>query len=382
MPQKVYLFLVLSLFCSAAQAQDAIFSQFHRSNIYLNPAFTGIDGGISATVVNREQWGRINGNTPIPGAFRTQFISVDWTKSQLNSGLSLFFMNDNEGDANLRTEYGGLNYCYVLPVEKWHGLHNFRIGFGVHYSKKSIDWDQLLFSDQLHEKGEDYFLSASNHAQFYDDFRENSPFWTGVNLGFVYRYSQEQTVGKGREISAGLSATHALNLFSPTSFESLQQLGTGVGRLFVLHSSAYFPGLVMGTKGNRFTPIFNGRIQYQGGISAFTLGGDLLYQNFGLGIYYQNSLANTIINSTDALIIGYNMEIPFGNRGQSVELGLSYDFNLNGLGSHSGGVMELVLKYRMTNVSDCTNCRMCPPVSRAHRLKWENIWYRNAEKKN
>ena len=362
------------------KAQDPVFSQFHRSGIYLNPAFTGINGGFTVTGVLREQWGRIVGNSPFPGVFSTQYGSVEWASSSNKSGLSAFFMNDVEGDASLRTEYGGINYCYVIPWEKWHGLNNLRIGFGLYYSKKTIEWDKLLFSDQLHPKGKEYFLPFSSHAEYYDFFRANPPWWTGLNFGLLYRYSERQGAGNGKEISVGFAVTHMLNLLSSSSVESLQGIDTGLEPKFTLHGSLFFPLLQIGSKGNRFTPIFNGRIEYQGGISAFTIGGDMLYKNVGLGVYYQNTFANTFWGSTDALIIAFDMEVPFGKNDQSIELGFSYDINMNGLASYTGGVFEFVVKYRINRF---LNKVICPKTSRAaHQERWENIFYKNQKNKN
>lgn len=378
---KKIVFLVLVIFgVLASKAQDPIFSQFHRSTIYLNPAFSGLDGGFTFTAVSREQWGKIKGSSPLPGVYSTQYASIDWTSSSLKNGISAFFMYHEEGDANLRTQLGGINYCYVLPIEHWRGMHNFRLGFGFYYAKKTIDWDKLLFSDQLDPKGEAYFQSASSHAQFHEEFRENPPSWTGLNIGILYRYSERSLSQNGKELSIGLNAAHVLNLTSPTSFESLQSIGTSQHTKFSFHGSSFFPLLRFGLKGNQFTPIFNARFDYQGGISAFTLGGDLLFKNVGLGIYYQNTFAGTILGSTDALIIAFDMEVPFGKNNQSLELGLSYDLNINGLKSHAGGIFELVIKYRKTR--DRSRSVICPSVDKAHHERWNNVFYKNQKNKN
>jgi len=377
---KTVLLLAFAMGLAMAQvsAQDPIFSQFHRSIVYSNPAASGLNGGLTFTAVSREQWGKVLGNSPVPGAFSTQYASIEWTSSSLKNAVSAFFLNDVEGDAKLRTQYGGINYCFVVPFDNWRALHNVRLGFGLYYSKKSIDWDQLLFSDQLHPKGEMYFLPESDHQQYYDEFRENPPWWTGLNAGLFYRYSEKSALGNGRQYAVGINATHALNLFSATSFESLQSIGTGLYTKFAIQGSAFLPLLRFGSKGNTFTPIFNGRIERQGNISSFTLGGDLLFKNIGLGLYYQNTFAKTILGSTDALIIAVEMEVPVHN-GRSLEIGLSYDLNLNGLRSYTGGVFEVVLKYR---ISRLRNGVICPEMDAVHSNRTENIFNRNKKNKN
>ena len=56
--QRYALGAVMLLLCFShyLSAQDPSFSQFYANRIYLNPAFAGIEGGISATAVARAQW--------------------------------------------------------------------------------------------------------------------------------------------------------------------------------------------------------------------------------------------------------------------------------------------------------------------------------------
>ena len=375
--RSYFLFCMSLILSQGILAQDPVFSQFGKIRIFTNPAVTGINGGLTITGAAREQWGSIQGTAPLWGTFRTQFAAVDYSFSSNRNGIGLFFMNDVEGDANLRTEYGGFSYSFVIPVDQWHGIHNFRLGFGLYYSRKTLQWDALLFSDQLHPKGNDYFLPISNHTQYFDEFQDNPPFWTGLSLGLMYRYSEKDALGKGKQFSLGLGYTHLVSLLSSTDVESLQRAGTQRDGRLSSTGSAVFPRMKFGPKDNRFIPVVSGGLDFQGNLSAFTTGMDLLYKNVGLGVYYRNSLANTFLNSTDALIFAFTMEI-FFKESQSIELGLSYDVNINGLGAYTGSVFEIVTKYRIGKLSNAT---VCPALWRVDR-DWNKFsFYRDSNTK-
>jgi len=372
----IFLMAVLNL-----SAQDPIFSQFSTANVYLNPASTGMYGGLSVTALSRQQWGRVTQQSPFPGSFETYFASAEWAFNSSTNSLGLFFMRDVEGDANLRTNYGGLSYCFVLASpDKKLNQHNLRMGFGLYYAQKRIDWNALLFSDQLHPKGEAHFLAQSQHAQFFESFQDNPPWWTGLNLGLLYRFSEIMPSNgrdNGLEIELGVQATHLINILRANSVESLQGFNTGLASRFTVHGSLFSPTLQFGTKRNRFSPIFRARIEAQGPLRAFTLGTDLLYRQYGLGFYYHNTASSTFIGSTQSAII--QLQFPLGTL--PIYMGMSYDINLGGLAGFSGNTLEVSLKYQIPT-SRFRSGVLCPPVGYSHRKKYENTWHKKAKNKN
>ena len=361
-------------------AQDALFSQYHISKAYQNPALTGSDGTITLSTLVREQWGAIDRFKQFPGAFSTQFASAEFAESQLKNAFGLFFLRDVEGDGLLETQMFGLNYAYVLPFETKHQLHNIRMGLGFFYNEKSIDWNKLLFSDQLDPRGPEFFAAQSLHAQYFDQFSVSNPKWIEVNPGIVYRYNQKGYRGAGAQFELGASFSHLITLATRSHVESLQGLATESHDKIVVHGTAFFPRLQLGTKKRKFTPLPAFRYEYQHQINTLTVGSRFMFMNLGTSIFYQNTVSDRIALSTDAIIIGCDMSWAVA-KGQIIELGVSYDLNINGLNANSGGTMEVSVKYQY--LSNSRRGRVvCPSVNKAHTDRYENIWHKTIHRKH
>jgi len=384
MKMKSLLSLVLlCLFTSIMlSAQDPVFSQFLKSKEYFNPAYTGIGGGWAINLQARSQWSKIQG-TPIAGAYETQFISTSYSFSEEKNSLGFYLFRNREGSAYLETLAAGMNYCYVLPLRLNKPNHNqiLRFGFGLNYAQKRIDWDQLIFSDQLDAK-EGLVIPASAHSANFDRFENNYPWWTALNMGAVYRYLGKDKNNEGFQFDLGFSATQLTSLFIGSSVESLQNLRTtGLSTRYTLNGQIYLPGLQMGSKANYFTPFPAFRFAYQEGISVLTLGADLYFQNIMFGAYYQNTInpiENSLGQSTDALILYWDIALPFAEN-SGIEIGFSYDINLNGLANYTGGVFELSMKYLIPPTGGKV---ICPAVSNIHRRNYNKSFHRNRKNKN
>jgi len=385
--QKPLEFSILKICCligvfwlvnsNSIQAQDTNFSQFLRNKQLLNPAYTGIGGGWVGVLQLREQWWKVGGQVSVPGNYASYFLSGEYSGDTRKNSLGFYLMQNEEGTANFRTQIAAANYSYVLPWQHERTLskHNLRLGFGLYYTRKTIDWERLIFSDQLDAK-EGLLPVPSAHASLFQSFEDNPPWWVGLNTGFLYRMDTDA----GRSISVGFSTSHVLNLINPAGVESLQSIGTSIPAKFTLHGTAFFPNWQLGTKENRITPIPAFRIDYQGGLNSFMLGADLLFKNVSFGVYYQNVLKfNPQLSSrnTDALVLFWDFAY-FNGKKRYLEVGFSYDINITGLGnSNTGGTMEISFKFR-----NRAKGKFCPHVSSAHQKRWENIFHRKQEVKN
>ena len=375
-----WVLLIIGLFYTSTShlfAQDPIFTQFQASQIYINPANTGSDGKLTLTAQIKEQWGAISNFKQFPGAFSTQFASVEFAGSKLKNAIGFFFLRNSEGDADLETQIAGFNYAYVIPFESRHNLHNIRLGLGVHYNQKSIDWDALLFSDQLDNRGPEYFAAQSAHAAYFAQYMINTPKWVELNPGILYRFNEKGHRGTGAQFELGLSFSHLLTLYERSFAESLQGIARESRSRVSLHGSAFFPALQLGNKGKRFTPIPAFRFERQAEINTFTLGSRFMFMNMGMSLFYQNTLASSISFSTDAIVIGADVSWSVA-RGQYMEAGVSYDLNLNGLNPTSGGSLEVYVKY---HYEDKKNKVVCPSVNKAHSERYENIWHKTTNRK-
>lgn len=122
------------------QAQDAQFTQFYAAPMYLNPAFTGLTYEHRFTLNARDQWPGVN------TAYKTIMATYDYNLSDVNSGIGIFFMQDQAGTSRLTTQQRGVNYAYRLKVNKY---SEFRMGASVNITSRRFDYNRLIFNDQL-----------------------------------------------------------------------------------------------------------------------------------------------------------------------------------------------------------------------------------------
>ena len=144
-PKRCYSRVVLSimtLLCLnsiTSFAQDPSFSQFYANKTYLNPAFTGVEKGLSLAASSRVQWYAVD------RGFRTYDINCSTQIPFARLGIGLHLHKNAEGFANLTTTSAGLSISYTIPGKK----NNLHFGFETKISEKTIDWNRLTFSDEL-----------------------------------------------------------------------------------------------------------------------------------------------------------------------------------------------------------------------------------------
>jgi type IX secretion system PorP/SprF family membrane protein len=118
-----YTFLiVLTAFTVQAQ-QDAQFSQYMFNNLYLNPAYAGVDGVTQLTGAYRAQWAGYQSSFGDGGAPTTQMVSFNTPIYKLRSGFGTYVMNDNLGPQN-NLEAQAM-YAYHL------GIKESKLSFGI-----------------------------------------------------------------------------------------------------------------------------------------------------------------------------------------------------------------------------------------------------------
>lgn len=144
MSKRIFLILNFIAAVLIAKAQDPHFSQFYATSLYLSPSFAGTTNGGRATLDFRDQW------PAIPGTFLTYAFSVDHYLPQLSSGVGLLFVRDRAGSGHLGSTNIGLQYSYQFSLRKrW----QIRPGIQFYHSTRSINFNKLIFNDQLSLSG-------------------------------------------------------------------------------------------------------------------------------------------------------------------------------------------------------------------------------------
>lgn len=125
---------------TALQAQDPVFSQFFAAPLQLNPAFAG------TTLAPRFTFNHRNQYPNWPNAYITYAASFEQEIASLNSGFGIQVMTDAAGDGLYKTNHVSGIYSYKIQLGR---ETNVRIGLEAGFYQARVDWDRLIFEDQL-----------------------------------------------------------------------------------------------------------------------------------------------------------------------------------------------------------------------------------------
>lgn len=121
-------------------AQNMIFSQYYNAPMHVNPAFAGLNNYPTFNINYRMQWPSIN------SVYETYAVSYDQYFKKMNSGLGLILLSDDQGDGTLKTTRIEGIYSYnVRFQDDW----QIRFGLNASYIQHRLDWDKLIFGDQI-----------------------------------------------------------------------------------------------------------------------------------------------------------------------------------------------------------------------------------------
>jgi len=172
---KKYCTLIpLLLLGLTVRSQDPMFSQYYASPLYLNPGLAGSVPQPRLIFNSRMQW------TKLPNAFNTYAASADYLVEDWSSAFGILAMTDKAGSANLRnTSISGTYASKIRISEGW--VLSPGVTFG--YASRSIDFDKLVFGDQIIHNGpttDDALGHLGNQSYF--DFSSgaviyNRTFW-------------------------------------------------------------------------------------------------------------------------------------------------------------------------------------------------------------
>lgn len=124
MLKRIFYTLLLLFFGARVFAQqDALFTQYMFNNLYMTPAFAGVDGVTRFTALHRSQWLGYQSSFGDGGAPTTQLVSFNTPVYKLRSGFGAYIMNDKLGPQN-NLEAQAM-YAYHL------GIKENKLSFGV-----------------------------------------------------------------------------------------------------------------------------------------------------------------------------------------------------------------------------------------------------------
>lgn len=322
---RVYIIVVITLFCAKLSAQDPHFSQFYANPLYLSPSLAGATDGGRIALNYRDQW------PGITEAFKTFSFSFDNFFNTFNSGLGFYLIRDKAGSAGLTSTNAAFQYSYNLQINDiWQVIPAVQFEF----ANKSIDFKKLILGyessggggssswDRLTNESVNYFDLASSLLLY------SSKYWVGVTLNHLgtpnYTFLNEEdrlpikgVLFGGVNIWSEKSRRHNFRRSFSTSF----------------------------------------RFQHQSKYNQLDIGAYWHNDPLELGIWYRglpmfkNVKSNEAVLSQDESLnpnVDYSLNqdaivVLLGYNYGSLRFGYSYDISISGLGWQSAGAHEISL---------------------------------------
>lgn len=194
---------------NSAHAQDAVFSQFFNSTLYLNPALAGLEQDITISFAHRAQWRKLN----FPYVTNQFSIVVPYYKDKHAKplghlgGIGLSAYTDEAGEnGNFRTTGVNGAFSYNLPLNKqYSSLISFGLQLGM--LMKRIDPDGLEWGEQYNP----FIGFDANIAPTELTALERRAF-LDINSGIFWFHTPLQTEKTIiNTLNAGLSVSHLNN---------------------------------------------------------------------------------------------------------------------------------------------------------------------------
>lgn len=322
------------LFSLTGFAQDPSFSQIENTRNYAHPSDVLIRQGYEIELAHRSEWNSTG------EAYNTSFLSFFYQHEKMKSGYGVKLMQDVEGVGSLKTTDLKFVYRYSFFSFNYYNPRALFISLEGGVVRKSIDWSQLIFSDQIDPvfgiyTGTD-FIYPDNDVNFFD---------AGASITYRDRI-------KMNDFRLPFSASASLKHIYGDRVESLKGIGTKIYPLFTLtvsstiHAVDYY-GLPL------LKPTF--RYEYQGNLKKLTFGSligkanEQYQRTVYVGLFISNQYNPISPLNTNSFILLAGFEKVY-NR-YLTTIAYSYDVNTAGLGNlSSGGTHEITINISFSTI--------------------------------
>lgn len=374
-------FLFSLVFPCLLFAQDPATFLFTQHGSLFNPALVGTNGSQAISLAYRQQW--LQDNDP---GYHTALLAYEESLPCSILDFGIHGLWDQEG-AGLLTTYQitpQVSANLTLLDSRDHQI-NLRLGGGMSFGQQRIDFDKLVFSDQLDFKYGNIF--PTNFIAPEDNQRQGF-FQPGMGILLQMVLNKERY--RAVIINAGASFHNAYALGS--------RLGTGYGKsvLGLLPPAspkwaAHFDfELIPGNALKKFISIKPAFLyERQEGIRYMQAGVDFALNNvMRVGGYRHMNKWLTSTASTNWYSINTVFRPYLGK--ERIDLYLTYSFNASGLRNTVSPLLEIGIKKHFRNSPVCnllgkeddvfySSKSICPlyNVSAAHKKLYNNVWYKN-----
>lgn len=332
----IFLLSILWALSFNASAQDPIFSQFYMNKIYLNPAYAGYTKDLSVNLQSRFQW------TRLPSKFTTHSAAVNIGCPKRGLGFGLRVYDDEEGEGYMKTSNVAGLISVNLPgrfngsLGKWARGKKFIVSAGMQFAvgQKRLNWENLVFSDQLHP-----YLGFYQQQSLVNPKNEVSNMVFDISAGLRGRMELSRN---GSYISMGGAIFH---LNRPT--ESFFNLETTIDPRYTFHAFTHFQLNKFKNNPSFLSVGFVYDQQQFLKTNTLTISKDF-YQNVLLGVSLRRKDVFSVTEDFESIIL-HGMVTYKG-----FTFGYSYDMTISQLGiDNSYGTHEFGIIYTFKGLTLC-----------------------------
>ena len=352
-------------------SQDLFFFESTYFRSLINPALTGINGSLSLNLAGKEQFLNTLDD------FTSGGISIEqsWPCSRIDAGI--FHVYDKEGDGFLQTNHTAGNLVYTLPFKLKRNLNNIRFGTKIQYTTKQINWDELIFTDQIDPK---YNLTNSLGIPNTTDFVP--PVWNRISrftlgVGIVHKSS----IGylRRNSITWGLAFENYTGLFENKGYDSLLKTPYDESSLINKVSFFFAPEISL-TKSYfdyiGFRPCLI--VLKESSLKNWQLGFDITYRrSVGFGLFLSSGELDRLIKDNKYLIFSSTIQA-IQTRNYKINLSLQYCHNIGGFSEVFGQSIQLNVGFifRKDGCAGSPNSSAdCPSISYRKDIIYDNVWF-------
>lgn len=324
------------------RAQDPHLSQFLSNKTLLNPSLAAYEGGMLWNLNYRQERYTIQGQLV---QFNTNNLSGEFDLPCLQSALGLMYIDRIEGEGYLRWQSISTAYAWHSRArpDRYKRDWEWRFGMRLAYNWRSLNWDNLVFSEQLDAmRG----ILGPTNLPLPGDLRTNTDYFD-LQAGYSWIYRK----GENR-FRVGLTLNHIMRIESAiTAADDTLPLRT------TLHTS-YLHSLDWQGMALQLMPFVRMDVQQGEAISfrqafryqSFTYGaivGTRTMPAFWGGAWLQSYQSFANQPTAHALVVQLGFEIPSGQRSARPKavyrLGISYDLPIAGLAAGGSNIFEVSL---------------------------------------
>lgn len=374
-----FLCVVLNVF-----SQDRLYSNFLGNESAFNPALSGFRGAFSISGRFVSQW-----QSPQLNAYRTGLFKMEESLPCSIFDYDLHAEYNEEGSGIYKTMRLGGNIAGTAPFETGKStVHNIRFGIGLAWQFNAINFNQLVFSDQLDPKyGAFDAFGNLNQSSFIAPLNNRTKWFFTPAVGFSHRILFDSENKKSSTILWGLAMHHLIGLSNDKNWgqaESILQLETALPYRF--HGFVQFEFIPYYHLGQFVSVKPHLSFEMQSNLHYWNVGSHFsLNRHFSIGTFVQQIYNFEQNNNTQWI----SLQLGFGHnvlKDKKIDLGFTYNIPLTGLRNNIGPFLEANLAFHFSKSPGCgilgkDNAMAYPGVqcpsssfSRGRRKLYENIW--------